>query len=103
MWEGLLAGPLPLCLRDSSLAVRSVALDVMATIGDDTLKQQNVRAITVYILDLTIAMPEAVLLILSAYNYGLLLQYHLLFSYAYKSVAYAVVSPRVSICQTESL
>lgn len=43
MWEGLLSGPLPLCLRDSNLAVRSVALDVMATVGDDTLKQLNVR------------------------------------------------------------
>lgn len=48
MWEGLLAGPLPLCLRDPSLVVRSVALDVMATIGDDTLKQLNVRTIAVY-------------------------------------------------------
>lgn len=43
MWEGLLGGPLPLCLRDSSLMVQSVALDVMATVGDDTLKQLSVR------------------------------------------------------------
>lgn len=49
MWEGLLAGPLPLCLRDSGLAVQSVALDVMATVGDDTLKQLNVREQLVYL------------------------------------------------------
>lgn len=49
MWEGLLAGPLPLCLRDSGLVVQSVALDVMATVGDDTLKQLNVRTIIMYI------------------------------------------------------
>ena len=49
MWEGLLAGPLPLCLRDSSLAVQSIVLDVMATVGDDTLKQLSVRTTILFV------------------------------------------------------
>ena len=60
MWEGLLAGPLSLCLRDSSLVVRSIALDVMATLGDDTLKQLNVRTMFYFCTSFLAATPSQI-------------------------------------------
>ena len=92
MWEGLLAGPLPLCLRDSSLVVRSVALDVMATIGDDTLKQQNVRAITLYMIIHSYpdtCVIDFVSLLLSIITISVVI------FLCYKSVVFSVVSPRL--------
>jgi len=45
MWEGLLAGPLMLCLKErGNLVTQAIALDVMATIGDHTLQSLNVSS-----------------------------------------------------------